>query len=111
MTSDYEVSYKDPLCLQTGDTIEILKVDERWPGWAWVKSEAGKLGWLPQRLVEAKGDVQVLTESFDGTEISAQAGDCLSVLLDEGGWFWCRKADGEEGWFPAFSLRKEGSDA
>lgn len=107
VTSDYEVSYKDPLRLQLGETVEILKMDERWPGWAWVKTTKGDLGWLPLRLLEARGSSQVLLTAFDGTEISARAGERLQVLQDEGGWFWCRKSNGEEGWFPAFSLRKE----
>ncbi|MCC5833899.1 MAG: hypothetical protein JJU20_04120 [Opitutales bacterium] len=107
VTSDYEVSYKDPLRLQAGETVEILKVDERWPGWAWVKTSGDDLGWLPLRLLEVRGASQVVLAAFDGTEISARAGERLQVLQDEGGWFWCRKADGEEGWFPAFSLRRE----
>lgn len=109
VTSDYEVSYKDPLRLQAGAIVEILKVDERWPGWAWIRAEDSNLGWLPLRLVDEKGEVCVLREAFDGTEISARAGEHLDVLKEEGGWFWCRKKGGEEGWFPAFSLRRGGS--
>lgn len=109
VTSDYEVSYKDPLRLQAGAFIEILKVDERWPGWGWVRTEDGNLGWLPLRLVAQDAKSGNLLEAFDGTEISARAGESLEVIREEGGWFWCRKNSGEEGWFPAFSLRKGGS--
>lgn len=104
--ADYDVIDPHPLRLPGGSAVRIIRSDTTWPGWLWVEA-TGQRGWIPESFltIEPNGVDAVLSEPFDGTELSARRATALTALAEAPGWIFARHPNGQTGWFPLFNLR------
>ena len=96
VTADWQASYTPALAVARGQPLTSHHSDPDNPGWRWTTDANGLGGWLPPGLVqdgEASAD-------FDSTELSAKAGETVSLLQRLNGWSLCRGPTGAEGWLP-----------
>ena len=90
----WTASYDPALAVRAGETLEVGRRDDEWPGWAWCVAR-GLGGWLPLEIV---GDGHALGD-FDTREMTVAEGDLVEPGEGRAGWTWCR-AGGREGWVP-----------
>ena len=80
------------------------------PEWVWTTNKDGLSGWVHESQLSIKGKTAHATEDSNAQEISLRKGDVVDSLRELGGWHWCRKADGQEGWTPGYNLRASAPD-
>ena len=103
--ANYEVSDPYPLTLNPGDEVSVKQHDASWQGWVWVEI-AGQAGWVPESYLDSPDQATThVIHAFDGHELSAAKNEILTGLKEISGWVWCRKENGETGWFPLFNLK------
>lgn len=75
--------------------------DTDWPAFVFVTTDHGS-GWVPGRYLAISGSSASVVTGYDTTELSAETGTEVDVLVDdaESGWSWCRSGAGVEGWVP-----------
>jgi len=98
---DWKVVYSDPIAVNTGDLVVLGQRDTEWPGWVWCTTDAGRSGWVPERLVEAGGERGRMLAGYSAVELAMHAGDRLSLHREESGWYWATNEAGQSGWVPA----------
>ncbi|MGH3630382.1 MAG: SH3 domain-containing protein [Sciscionella sp.] len=92
-----------PVTVSAGDRIELGPLSEEWPAFVRVTTATGEFGWVPIRNIEhVDGTQGRVVADYNTTELNAEAGELLTVLLadTEVGWLWCRNADRHAGWIP-----------
>jgi len=105
---DYTSQYDKPVILIEGD---IVSVGERyienpdWPGWIWCETREGVKGWVPERIIKITGNTGIVFENYSALELTVKTGDVVEPIRSEGGWTWCRKYDGAEGWVPEKNIK------
>jgi len=105
-TADFEIDYRRPLRLSKGDPVTVGKADTTWPGWRWVTGFDGESAWMHESMLEMEtADRARAREDYSANELSVRRGERVDALREVEGWRWCRKADGEEGWIPSYTLR------
>ena len=104
--SDYEDQDSEPLFLQPGDIVRVGPIDQAWPGWVWACDTSGRDGYVPQEILECRGDgtSQALV-AFDPTVLTIRRGERLESLRQIHGWHWCRNEHGGQGWVAGYLLR------
>ncbi len=103
--SGHEVPAREPIRLVTGDEVTVGRRDTQWPAFVFVTGPSGE-GWVPSRHLSAEAGTAVVIIPYDTTELELAPGEEVAVLErdDTSGWWWCRRADGVEGWVPAAAL-------
>jgi SH3-like domain-containing protein len=104
-TSDFEIHYPHPLIVRKGDQVKIGRKDSTWPEWWWVTNAEGISGWIHQSFLKMDAEIAIVTSDYTAAELSLKKGDLLESDRELGGWHWCRKNDGAEGWVPEYPLR------
>jgi uncharacterized protein YgiM (DUF1202 family) len=112
VTKDYERSNPAPLIGKAGETVTLLGETDPWennPAWVWLKCRdaRGNIAWTPANYLTIAGDTATLTRDYSALEMTAQAGDAVTILEEESGWYWCRTATGEEGWLPISHVARD----
>jgi hypothetical protein len=103
--ADYDVHDPQPLQLEAGQEVRIVRSDLGWPGWVWIEG-GNNAGWIPESHLEGISPGRARTTSaFDGSDLSARRGDVLIVEEEAPGWIRGRRGDGVSGWFPLFNLK------
>lgn len=100
----YQTIYHDPLELQAGETVTLGRRDTQWLGFLWCTNIAGKGGWVPDSYLEVSGEMGVAIRDYTARELTAEAGEELTIQFEESGWFWCANQRGESGWIPAENI-------
>ena len=110
--SNYTIIDREPLVLVAGEAVKPGPSDRVWPGWLFVTNAAGCSTYVPDATVAmaADGTGRMLAR-FDATDLSVRKGDKIISLQENGGWHWCRNADGQTGWVPAYVLEPAGETA
>ena len=104
--AELQIESQRLLSLKAGDAVSLGRRDTTWPGWCWVTDEAGESAWMHESMFESTAkDRAIAKEPYRAQELSVRKGDILKSLRELGGWHWCRKVDGTEGWTPAYNLR------
>ncbi|HTT73700.1 MAG TPA: SH3 domain-containing protein [Thermoplasmata archaeon] len=90
-----------PLVLRPGDRVEVHEASDEWPDFVWVTTARGERGWVPRACLDGAGARARAVRGYDTAVVSPRVGETV-VAGDrvEGGWVWCRDAEGNEGWFP-----------
>ena len=103
--ADYEVIDPRPLVLPANEQVNVIRKDESWPGWVWIKA-GGLAGWIPETSLDSCEKPRATTTvPFNGTELSAKKGDVLQAIGSAPGWILARNEARETGWFPLFNLK------
>ena len=107
-TADYEVIDRSPLMLAAGEVVRVGEQDADWPGWVWVTSANGRGSHVPEEILEHRdaGTAEV-RQPFQARDLSVKRNEQVSSLREVKGWHWCRNRHGQEGWLPAYLLRKQ----
>jgi uncharacterized protein YgiM (DUF1202 family) len=101
VVSDYRAQYGDPLVARKGERLTVGDHDDEWPGWIRGTNASGKSAWVPESYLIIDGDQGTLLRDYNAVELSANAGEELTVELEESGWLWCRNSRNQRGWLPA----------
>jgi hypothetical protein len=96
----YQSAYPDPLILKPGDDLKVQPKESEWSGWIWCVSRTGQAGWVPESFVERTDESCRLIREYNGTELTVNTGERVTVLAEESGWFWCVNQTGLYGWIP-----------
>src|SRR3982074_391681 len=66
VVAGYETQYPDPLRMNVGDELKIVKNrDDEWPGWVFCESQNGKRGWVPENAIKIDGDGAVAQQGYE----------------------------------------------
>jgi hypothetical protein len=103
--SGHEVPTREPIRLELGDEVTVGERDTQWPAFVFVTAASGE-GWVPSRHLSADSGTASVITPYNTKELDLAAGDEVDVLErdDASGWWWCRRADGAEGWVPVSAL-------
>ena len=104
--SAYQSAYPDPLVIRAGEEVTIEEKESEWRSWVWCTSRSGKSGWIPERYVERKREKSIVLHDYEGTELTVNVGEELTVGREESGWIWCTNRKGQSGWVPADHVEK-----
>lgn len=107
VVSDYQSAYPDPLIISAEDRLRVSDRKSEWPGWLWCTTRQGKSRWVPQSYLAREGDMALVLEDYDATELSVRAGEDLAATKEESGWLWCTNQRGQSGWVPAENLSRQ----
>lgn len=104
-SSGHEIPRRESIRLDTGDQVTVGERDSQWPAFVFVTGSSGE-GWVPSRHLSANAGAAVVITPYDTTELELAVGEEVVVLDhdDASGWWWCRRADGAEGWVPVSAL-------
>lgn len=104
--ADYEVIDPHPLRVPEDAAVEVLREDDSWPGWVWIRFGKNE-GWIPASYLGPvpEASLRRCQRAFDGVDLSAQRGEILEALETVSGWILARRENGETGWFPLFNLK------
>lgn len=102
----YESQYPDPLALEPGDSLKIVRRgDDEWPGWVFCQAQDEKRGWVPENSVKIEGDDAVAQQSYVWRELSVMEGEIVRIERVESGWAWITNMSNQEGWVPLKNLK------
>jgi hypothetical protein len=86
--------------LKAGDTVSVGHRDETWPSHRWCTAPDGREGWVPDDALHLTSDGWAARSDYDATELEVRRGETVEALRFLADWWWCRAADGSEGWLP-----------
>jgi hypothetical protein len=101
----HEIPRRPPIQVAAGQQVQVGERDTTWPAFVFVTTGEGS-GWVPWRYVDTDSAPAVMLAPYDTTELPAQAGDVLTVVVrdDPSGWIWVRDCRDREGWVPGDSV-------
>ncbi len=106
VVTGYETQYPDPLTMNAGDELKIVKRrDDEWPGWVFCESRSGKRGWVPENSIKIDGEGAVAQRSYVAREVSVMEGEIVRIENVESGWAWVTNMTNEIGWVPLKNLK------
>ena len=95
--ADYDSPYTEPYCLKKGETVQVGRRDDEWPGWVWCTNAAGESRWVPEAYLGSNG---LVLRNYESTELEVKAGEVVTAIIEESGWLWCTNQSGQSGWVP-----------
>ena len=106
VVAGYETQYPDPLSMNPGDSLKIVKQGgDEWPGWVFCESNSGKRGWVPANGIEIEGNDAVAQKSYVAREVSLMEGEIVRIESVESGWAWVTNMSDQTGWVPLKNLK------
>lgn len=105
VTKQHRSKFPNPIKLSKDEVVQVGKRDDEWEGWIWCTSKTGIEGWVPEKYLQISDEKAVVLKEYDATELDVEVDDSLTVYLEESGWYWCQKENGEKGWVPVESVR------
>jgi hypothetical protein len=103
--SDFVIHYPRPLEVKRGDRVKVGRRDTSWSEWLWVSDDSGNSAWMHESLLQIDQEEAEVLEDFSAAEISVVKEELVESVRVLGGWHWCRKASGEQGWIPDYNLK------
>lgn len=102
----HKASYSDPLKARAGDVLHRgPEKHSEWPGWIWCLDRTGKGGWIPESYLEETPEGLRLARDLDGTELTVEVGQKLTIIEEICGWVVCKTETGERGAVPKENVR------
>lgn len=106
VVAGYDTQYPDPLTMNSGDTLKILKTkDDEWPGWVFCENIGGKQGWVPENIIKIDEDRAIAQQEYEAREVSVMEGEIVRIEKVESGWAWVTNMTNETGWVPMKNLK------
>ena len=102
----YEAQYRDPIQVKAGESVEVEREDDEYPGWLWCRAGDGRQGWMPLELLSGQRPIAIALEDYSAKELTVQLGDELEIQRVRHGWALVRNAQGELGWIPQSHIQK-----
>lgn len=112
-TCSYTIAYPDPLILQPGEKVNIIKsenAESDWFGWHFCKDKNGKDGWISKDYMDVEGSKGEISKSYSAKELDATEGEEFEIIYSSCGWSWCKNSSNEEGWLPDNIFEKVGNN-
>jgi hypothetical protein len=108
VTAPYRRPFEDPIAVHANDTvIPDFEKQTDIEGWVWCMAVDGRSGWTPRAwLVRSNGRWQV-DRDFNAIELTVETGEVLIATLEESGFYWATKRDGQSGWVPCSHVAKQ----
>ena len=103
----YKVAYSDPIIARSGERLRFERRESEWAGWIWCRAADGREGWVPESRVAVDVDECRLLRDYSAAELTAGAGEKLTVEEIESGWAWAVNDAGASGWFPLENLEAD----
>lgn len=99
--------YPNPIVLNQGDRVALGEMDDEFPNWIFVTTEAGVKGWAPIQYIDKSGcgSEGTLLHDYDAWELNTVVGEKLTVLFELNAWYRASRTNGETGWVPVRSLQ------
>ncbi len=97
---DYKSPYSDPLKIQKGERVKIESKESEWPGWVWCKNKGGMERWIPRNYLDIQGNLGIMLQDYEATELNVSVGEELVIVKEESGWVWVTNKAGKKGWVP-----------
>jgi Variant SH3 domain len=71
--------YRDPIQVKPGDSIEVEREDDEYPGWLWCRATDGRQGWMPVELLSGRRPIAIALGDYSAKELTVQPGDELEI--------------------------------
>ena len=94
--------------MAAGETVQVHREDDGYPGWWWCTAPDGREGWVPVEILHervAEGARALVLADYDARELAVVEGELVIVEGESHEWVYVRNAAGEGGWVPATHLR------
>ena len=102
----HETKYADPLTMNPGDELKILKRrDDEDPGRVLCENGSGKQGWVPENIIKIETDCAIAQQRYDASEVPVIEGEIVRIERVESGWAWVTNMTNETGWVPMKNLK------
>jgi hypothetical protein len=98
--ADYQAAYPNPLILAAGEAVQTGRRDPEFPGWVWSTNRAGQSAWVPENILDLHGETAVARQGYSSAELTVRAGEQITLLKFERGWFWASNSSNQSGWVP-----------
>ena len=101
----YRRSTSTPIRCGRGESVQLGRRDDQYPGWVRVMTVARSEGWAPQSMIEVvTSDRGLLNEDYDARELTTKLGEEVTCIRQLAGWAWVENAQGDSGWVPLETL-------
>jgi SH3-like domain-containing protein len=97
---EHKVEYENPIQVTAGETVQVGRADDDYPGWIWCRAVDSREGWMPCELLSIEGSIGIVLQDYSAKELAVQPGDELAVQEVRHGWMLVRNEQGELGWIP-----------
>jgi SH3-like domain-containing protein len=101
---EYKVQYPNPIQVRAGESVQVEREDDDYPGWFWCRAADGREGWMPCELLSRQGAVARALQDYSAKELAVQPGDEVEVEEVRHAWVLVRNAKDERGWIPKSHL-------
>src|SRR6185503_4744392 len=103
----YAVQYPDPINVEAGAPVIVVRRDDRFTRWLWCRAADGREGWVPENMLTSTAPgAAAIVAAYEATEVPVEAGASVDVLREFDGFAWIRRDDGRLGWVPSNLLQK-----
>ena len=76
---EYKVQYQNPIQVKAGESVQLGRADNHYPGWHWCRSANGREEWMPTELLSRHGDKAVVLQNYSARELAVQPGDEVEI--------------------------------
>jgi SH3-like domain-containing protein len=97
---EHKVEYENPIQVKAGESVEVGREDDTYPGWFWCRAADGREGWVPRELLSQDGLLPTVTQDYSAKELAVRPGDDVQIEGIRHDWVLVRNAQGEVGWIP-----------
>ncbi len=105
LITDHAPVHEEVLVAAAGERVRLGREDAEWPGWIWCVSAAGVGSWTPEPYLAREGAYARLLVDYEATELTAAAGERVTLDHEVNGWWWAANERGDRGWVPEGKLR------
>lgn len=96
----YQVEYPHPIEVKAGESVQVGRSDDEYPGWLWCRAADGCEGWMPLELLSRQEGSAIALQDYSAKELAVQPGDEVEIEEARHGWVLVRNAQRERGWIP-----------
>ncbi|UXI00316.1 hypothetical protein [Photobacterium sp. TY1-4] len=108
VTERHVSEYPNPLYLKRGDKVALGVMDDEFPNWVFITSDAGEQAWAPIQYIEnVEGSATgIMLQDYDNLEFNTVIGEKLSVLFELNSWYRVSRSTDEIGWVPVHTVKR-----